>query len=302
MTLMDMHQLNVFAAVFRLRSFSRASEELHLSQPTVSEHVRRLEEDLDARLFDRVGRKVIPTREGELLYSRAVEIMEKFKGLREDLGAYKGEVKGELSIGASTIPGAHIIPAVAAEFREKYPEVFFNVAIEDSKKITDMVLEGRFLLGIVGAVMGRGQLEYTPVFEDTLVLAAHPSLVGKKKDISLDELYGLPLIMREEGSGTRKSMEQHLHAAGIALNNLNVAAVFGSTSAIKEAVKAGLGASVLSVHALGDDLRGGRIREVGIKGLRMKRSFYAVRHRRRSLPRQYLAFLEWLQRGSQGGK
>ncbi|MEJ2183283.1 MAG: selenium metabolism-associated LysR family transcriptional regulator [Nitrospirota bacterium] len=290
---MDVHCLRVFVSVFKNRSFTRASLELNLTQPTVSEHVRRLEEELETRLFDRMGRQVVPTAEAELLYERALEIIEKVRDIRAELGRFRGEVAGTLSVGASTIPGGYILPALMAGFGRKHPGVFFRVLIEDSRKITEMVLRGELLIGVVGARMSRTSIEYRAFLEDELVLAAAPGLLPKK-EITPAELPGVPLLLREEGSGTRKSTEEHLAAKGLALKDLTVSAVLGSTNAVTQAVRAGLGASVLSRLAIEDDLREGKVERIRIKGLRMPRSFFVITHRSRSLPAQYRAFLAYL--------
>lgn len=290
---MDIHHLRVFVSVFKNRSFSRASEELHLSQPTVSDHIKGLEDELRCRLFDRTGRKVIPTEEARVLYARAAEIIEKLDGVRAAIGRLTEEISGELVIGASTIPGAYIIPPLASKFKRMHPAVSFQVVIEDSKKITDMVSAHELLMGVVGARMEHGQLEHVPFVEDELVLAASPGLI-EKKAIQVKELLSVPVLLREEGSGTRKAMERHLAGKGVSTGALNVVAVLGSTDSIREAVKAGLGASVLSRIAIKDELKAGSLRAVKIKGLSIKRSFYIVTHKRRTLPKHYRAFLEYL--------
>jgi DNA-binding transcriptional LysR family regulator len=289
----DIHHLRVFSSVFKNRSFTRASEELNITQPTVSEHIKSLEEELGVLLFDRVGRQIIPTQEAELFYTRAVEIIEKLQDIKTGIGQLKGEVKGQLTIGASTIPGTYIIPTIAAEFKRRYAGISFQVIIEDSKKITDMLIGHELILGIVGAKMDKGKLEYQPFIDDELVLAAPPGMI-RKKTMAPGEIARIPFILREEGSGTRKTMLRYLSEEGIGLEDLNVSAVLGSTDSVKEAIKSGLGASILSRCALREELSTGSLVVVGTRGLRMKRSFYIVTHRRRALPAQYRAFLEHL--------
>ncbi len=290
---MDIHHLKVFLSVFKNRSFSMASGQLYLTQPTVSSHIKTIEDELECRLFDRVGRGIIPTKEAELLYIYASEIIEKFENIKIAIGRLKEEISGELIIGASTIPGTYIIPALAAEFRRKHPDISFQVVIEDSRKITDMILGHELLLGIVGAKMEYGKVEYQPFINDDLILVSSPMLLNKKT-ISVKELAGIPFLLREEGSGTRKMMEKHLSEEGISLRDLNVVALLGSTDSIKEAVKSGLGASILSKIAVKGELKAGTLKEIKIKELDMKRSFYIILHKRRTLPKHYHAFLDYL--------
>lgn len=290
---MDIHHLKVFASVYRNSSFSRATEELYLTQPTVSEHVKRLEEELQVKLFDRIGRRVVPTKEAELLYARAVEIIEKLKDIKTDMNRIRDEARGLLTIGTGTIPGTYIIPPLAAEFRKKYPEVFFQVVIDNSKKIMKMVTAGELLVGVVGTRISGGGLEYVPFVEDELVLAVPPRLLNKKT-ISIRELAGVPFLLREEGSGTRRTTEKYLLEKGVRLRDMNVVAVLGSTESVREAVKSGFGASFLSRFAIRDDLKAGVIEDVKIKGLRLKQSFYIITHKKRTLPGYHRAFLDYL--------
>jgi DNA-binding transcriptional LysR family regulator len=289
---MDLHHLKVFVSVYKNRSFSKASGQLHLTQPTVSDHIRSLEEELECRLFDRTGRAIIPTREAERLYPVASEVIEKVKDIKAAIGRMKEEIRGQLIIGASTIPGTYILPALASGFKKRYPDVSFQVVIEDSRRITDMVLGHELLVGVVGARMEQKKLDYQPLVDDELILAALPGLF--KKAVTTGELVKVPFIMREEGSGTRKTMEKYLAQKGIHPGDMQVAAVLGSTASVREAIKAGLGASVISRLAVKEELESGVLEEIKIKGLEMKRSFEIITHKRRTLPRHYRAFLEYL--------
>lgn len=290
---MEVHHLRVFVSVFKNRSFTAASRELHLSQPTVSEHVRVLEEELGTRLFDRAGRRVIPTREAEHIYSLAAEILQKMNDLGQALGRFKGEIKGMLKIGASTIPGTYLIPPLAAGFKARYPETSFEVVVEDSRTIAEMVAGHELLLGVIGTRIERGGLTYVPFMEDELVLVARPGLLGKGT-LSPSRLGEIPFLIREEGSGTRKTAEARLLEKGVNPGDLNVAAVLGSTASVKEAVRAGLGASIISRLAVKEDIEAGTIEEIRIRGISMKRTLYIITHKRRTLPRHYAAFLDYL--------
>lgn len=289
---MDLHHLKVFVSVYKNRSFSRASAEMHLTQPTVSDHIRNLEEELECRLFDRTGRAIIPTKEADRLYPVASEVIEKVREIKTAIGRMKDEIRGQLVIGASTIPGTYILPALASGFKKRYPGVSFQVVIEDSRKITDMVLGHELLVGVVGARMEEKKLDYRRFVDDELVLAALPGLF--KKAITTGELARIPFLLREEGSGTRKTMEGYLAGKGVQAGDLQVVAVLGSTASVIEAIKSGLGASIISRLAVREELREGVLEEIRIKGLDMKRSFDIITHKRRTLPKHYSAFLEYL--------
>jgi len=291
---MDIHQLRVFASVYKNRSFSRASEELHLSQPTISDHVKTLEETLNARLFDRLGRTIAPTKEALLLYPKAVELIEKLDAIRVSMKYSKEDAQGDIIIGASTSPGTYIIPRLTSEFRSLYPGVSFQVLIDDSKAITRQVLEHQILMGLVGARTEVKSLSFAPFMEDEIVFVGREELVPDKSQLAPEELKGLPFILREDGSGTRKTMEHYLSELDLPLEKLNVLGMLGSTAAIKEALKSGLAISALSRIAVAEELETGVLKEIKVRGLKMTRNFYVVTHKKRTLPRVLELFSEHL--------
>jgi DNA-binding transcriptional LysR family regulator len=289
----DIHQLRVFASVYKHRSFSRASEHLHLTQPTVSDHVKELEHELGCRLFDRLGRTIAPTKEADVLYVHAVEVFDKMDVLREALGTAKNEVSGLLVIGASTIPGTYVMPRVLAAFREKFPAVTFQIVVDDSRGIIDRVAQHEILLGIVGAQVADQSVSFLAFMDDELIVVAAPSFVPDGP-VTLADLLGLPLVLREEGSGTRIEMERILRDEGVSLQGAQIAGIFGSTDAVKQAVKAGFGIAMLSRVSVSDELSHGSLKEIPVQNLEMKRKFYIVTHKKRSLPLPYRVFLEHL--------
>ena len=129
---MEIHHLKIFASVYRHRSFTRASEELRISQPTISEHIKNLENSLDCTLFDRLGRSIMPTAVAEILYPKALQLLDDIDLIREEVSAAGTEIKGRLIIGASTIPGTYILPRAAHSFKKEHPEVAFDIRINDS--------------------------------------------------------------------------------------------------------------------------------------------------------------------------
>lgn len=291
---MDFHHLKVFVSVYGNRSFTRAAEKLHISQPTISEHIRNLESELNCKLFDRMGRTIVPTSEADLLYPKAQRILGDVCKLQDDLSSAFGQISGSLVIGASTIPGTYILPSMAADFKKMHKRVSFEILIDDSASITNMVLNHELLVGIVGARMESDHLEYAPFLDDELVLAAVPGLAAKK-NLSVEELGTLPFISREDGSGTRKTMEFFLAGKNMDMKDLDVVAVLGSSASVKEAVKAGLGVSILSRQAVRDEIERGVLQEIKIRGLMMRRKFFIINHKKRSLPVRYRTFLRAVQ-------
>lgn len=293
---MDIHHLRIFTTIYRLRSFSRASEALGISQPTISGHMKNLETELNVRLFDRVARTIIPTAHAELMYPRALEIIEAAQRLVQSVTSAEGAVRGQLVIGASTIPGTYLLPALAAALSHRYPDVSFEIRIADSREITNQVLRHELLVGVVGSAPSEDRLEYVPFMDDELILCASPSLtlppLTPKGDLSPAKLQDLPIVLRQEGSGTRQAMQRAFETGGVDLHTLRCIAVLSSTDAVKQAVKAGLGLSVLSRVAVADELRSGSIREVAVRGLHMKRQFFLIRHKKRDLPPPYREFFQ----------
>jgi DNA-binding transcriptional LysR family regulator len=290
---MDIHQLRVFTSVYKNRSFSKASEELYLTQPTISDHIKTLEEELDCKLFDRLGRTIIPTKEAEVLYSHALEIIERANTLKEVINQTKKEIKGELIIGASTIPGTYLLPSIMAAFQKKYPPVSFKIFISDSREIVDKVSKHELLLGIVGAKIGDEQTNYIPFIEDELIVISSPFLINNNT-ITLKELIQFPMVIREEGSGTRRETEKILDGKGLSLSDIKIGGIFGSTDAIKQAVKSGMGFSILSRFSVIDEIRHKTLKEIKLTDIQMKRKFYIVAHKKRTLPFLYNSFLEYL--------
>ena len=292
---MDLRQLEVFAAVVEARSFSRAAEALHLTQSTVSEHVRLLEEELGTRLFDRLGRQTLPTKAGELLCGYARRILQLTGEARQALGQFLGQLTGELAVGGSTIPGEYVLPALIGRFREKYPQISVSLVIQDTRGILDLLLAGRVELGVVGARLPHRSLEYTEFMPDELVVvvpAGHPWF--GRKVVALQDLRKEPLLVREQGSGSRHALEGALREAGVELAALRLVGEMGSTQAIKQAVKAGMGLSIISKRAVEEECRHGLLWCVKIRDLKFTRHFYIVVHRERTRSPLCQAFLDFL--------
>ena len=291
---MEIHHLKLFVSVYKNKSFTKASEKLHISQPTISEHIKNLEKSLNCKLFDRLGRSIMPTAEADVLYPKALRIIDDLDQIQEEITAAGARVKGKLVIGASTIPGTYILPRAAYSFKNQYPDVAFEILMEDSAKINSLILQHELLCGIVGAKITSDKLDYSPLIEDELVLVAVPKVLPSKS-ISLNKLATIPFLQREKGSGTRQTYENFL-AQKMSPADFNIIATLGSTSAVKQAVKEGLGVSVISRIAVQEELENKTLQVITIKNLKMKRKFYLVCQKKRTLPAQYLAFIKHLKK------
>jgi len=299
---MDLHRLEVFCKVYETKSFSRGGKACLLSQPTVSEHIRYLEAFLDVQLFDRLGRQVVPTRAGEILYDYARRMLNLRREAIRTLELYRGKMSGELELGGSTIPGQYILPSLIGRFKRSFADIRIKLVIADTMNITNMVLEGSLELGIVGARIKNSKLEYERLFDDQLVLATSPNhRWAERSSITLDELADAPFIMREQGSGTRMMMLGILEQAGFDPQKLKVVAEMGSTDAIRQAIKAEVGVSILSRRAIADELHFHQVLEIPIKDLSFSRHFYLVTHKNRSRSPLGEAFVDFLAENRDSG-
>ena len=291
---MDIRQLEVFCQVVKSGSFSRAAKALGLSQPTASEHIKILEEELGTRLFDRLGRRVQPTRAGLLLQGHAQRILQERDKAKTAIEEFLGIVRGHLTLGASTIPGGFLLPGMLGSFAERYPETTVNIQVLGSGRVVSGVLEGEFQIGFTGAQVPNSQLIYRFYARDELLLAvppAHP-LAGRKR-IRAEELEGVRLIVREEGSGTRSVAEDRLRDLGFEMRAGQVAAVLGNPQAVRTALRSGVGVAVVSRFAVREDLASGTLREVEIQGFECSREFFSVVHKARSLSPLARSFLDF---------
>jgi len=292
---MDLHRLEVFCKVYELKSFSRAGKACLLSQPTVSEHIRHLETHLKVRLFDRLGREVVATRAGEILYNYARRMLNLRREASRTLERYRGKMSGDLELGGSTIPGQYILPALIGRFKENFADIFIKLVIADTMEITNMILDGGLELGVVGAKMKNDKLQFDQLFDDELVLAVSPDhRWAKRSAIRLEELPQAPFIMREQGSGTRMTMLEILEQAGFDPQELKVVAEMGSTDAIRQAIRAKVGVSILSHRAIADELQFEQLCHIPVKGLSLTRQFYLITHKKRSRSPLGQAFVDYL--------
>ncbi len=280
----DLRQLEIFCRVVELSSFSKAAEAVHLAQASVSERIATLENMVGAKLLDRMGRTVTRTKAGELLYQHAQRLLEMKKAACLEMQDFLGVKEGEIRIGGSTIPGEYILPKVIGRFSKEYPRITVTLTVADSEEIETRVLEGEFELGVIGRKSSNKNLANHELWRDEMVLAL-PSTHrwAGKKEVFIQEVIQEPFISRELGSGTLKSMEPYLQGAGLmGVDSLKIVARLGTSTAVKEGVKAGLGISILSAVALETELKVGVLKALRLKGIPMFRYFYLIRDKRRT--------------------
>ena len=280
---MDLRRLQVFVKVYECKSFSRAADEVLLSQPTVSGHIKSLEDFLGIRLFDRLGREIMPTSGADMLYGHARRILAQVEEASGAMDAFLGLYRGKLKVGGSTIPGEYILPSVLGRFRQINPQVQTTIFISDTGQIADMVREGELEAGMVGAAWNNDKLIFEPVMEDLITLAAWPGHPLAGRSLGIKELTKLQVILRKPTSGTHMFVGKALEKAGLEPSDLQVAARMGSTMALLQGIRAQVGVGFLSRLAIVDDLAEGRLVELEVKGLDLKRCFYIVTRKDRTL-------------------
>jgi DNA-binding transcriptional LysR family regulator len=295
---MDLHRLEVFCKVVELKSFTRAAEAVFLSQPTVSEHIRSLEETAGTKLIDRLGREVVPTQAGLILYRYAQQLLQLQREAVQALHQYRGRLAGHLCLGASTIPGTYILPVLIGTFKASYPDIQLTLRIANSRLTAQEVLSGDLELGVVGARWNEGGLEWEKIFADELVLAIYPEHPwAGRASVSLAELQQEPFILRERFSGTRGVMAQILEEQGFDPGELRVVAEMGSTEAVRQSIKARIGISILSRRAVAEDIDRGTLIALPLAGIEMHRPFYLITRKNREHSPLCTVFLQHLRTG-----
>lgn len=292
---MDLHKLAVYCKVIELKSFTRAAEAMFLTQPTISEHIRALEQETGQHLINRLGREIRVSEAGNILYNYARKMLHLQQEALEALGHYSGNMAGRMAIGAGTIPGAYILPEKIGAFKKRYPDITITLRIAPSRTIAGEILSSELEMGILGAQWREAGLIWREIFSDELIVAVaadHP-WAGERK-ITLQQLTTEPFIMRDHLSGTRKAVAQILEQHGLNPAHLHVVAEMGSTEAIRQSVKAGIGISILSSQAVRDDIAHGSLVEVAIEDVRMIRPFYMVTRKNQAISPLCTAFIESL--------
>jgi DNA-binding transcriptional LysR family regulator len=271
---MDVRDFEVFLAVAKHLHFSHAGDEVHLSQPSVSVRIRRLEEELQTKLFEQIGRKVKLTEAGRILEPYARRVVTSMEDSRNAVEEYRGLAKGSLRIGASTTPGMYIVPRLIARFKNMFPKIAVSLNIKNTRQVEEDIIKDVFDLGFVGGHLISNEIETYSWLTDELVLIAPPNhpLSGRKK-IKLNDLTKETLIIRETGSATRAEVEKHLP-----LLNFPMEAILelGNPEAVKQVVREGLGIAFLSRFAIEMELKAKSLAVLNVEGLSIHRELKII--------------------------
>lgn len=273
---LSIRQLQVFVTLVEHGSFTRAARHLGLSQSTVSGHIADLERRLGMRLVGRERSGVTPTGAGEVLLKPARDALRAERNARMAATELSGVLRGSLTLGGSTIPAGYVVPDLVRRFHRKHEGIRVHLMTGDSSEIVEFVAGGDVDVGIVGARPRQRGLQVASIAEDELVLIVPQSHeFAGRRSVTTDDVLVQPMVVREEGSGTRKTMFDAL-GADVSENELDVVCRVGSTEAVKAFVRAGLGVSFVSSLAVKDEQAAGALVVVPVKGLRVRRKFHLV--------------------------
>jgi DNA-binding transcriptional LysR family regulator len=279
--MIDLNTINIFLTVAELSSFSAAGRKLNLSQPAISQAVHNLERRFGVQLFIRQGRSVRLTEAGQLLQGFGQELLTSANRVEEMMNSLQGTVVGEMTIGCSTTSGKYLLPGLIARFRQRFPQLRINVMVSSREAVIKKLITGDFPLGVSSKRIEHSDLEYQDFYTDDVILIVPK---GHRwagfRHVYPDDLLEEPIILREDVAGTREVMLEGLRQHDILPDMLNIAMTLGNAEAIEMAVEEGLGISFVSRLAAARGLELGRIVEVEVQGMPLKRKIFLVRNRR----------------------
>ncbi|MCB8816589.1 selenium metabolism-associated LysR family transcriptional regulator [Desulfosporosinus shakirovi] len=275
--------MRLFAQVVEEQSFTMVARKLGISQPAVSNQIRAFEEKLGVKLLYRKGKGFALTPEGETVHRHTLHMLDEWSELMREIGDSEKLMSGKVHIGASHIPGEYLLPIYLAAFRKQYPEIKFKLSIGDSLEMAEKVLAHEVDFAVVGAIFDTEKITSEFWLKDELgfVISSDNPLCANQS-IELESLREDPMIIRETGSGHRRAFEEALTKQGLDLNDFNIALEVGSTEAVKNAVRSGIGYSFLSKHALESCEKQGLV-WANVKDFYIERGFYLLTRRNKPL-------------------
>ena len=285
--------MKVFVSVAKNLSFTKASQELFISQPSVTKHIQELETLYQTRLFERMGNSISLTDAGRVFLEHSKRILDDYGRLAYEMSLLRNDHSGELRLGASTTIAQYVLPPLLAQFIDKFPQVSLSLFSGNSAQVEKALQEHRIDLGLVEGNVRQQTLKYTPFLRDELVAVVNThSRWSERDELELDDLYHIPLVLRERGSGTLDVVVAALQAHHIKLTDLPVRMYLGSTESIKLFLENSDCLGILSVRSISRELFSGRFKVLDIKGLSMHREFdfIQLQGQDNGLPAQFMDF------------
>ncbi len=270
-------RLNVFYVVAKRLSFTKAAEELFITQPAVSKHIHEIEIFYKCQLFERNGTRIKLTSAGKILLKYTEDIFNIHRNIEFELSALTQNINGTLRIGASTTVAQYFLPKHLASFKEKFPELKIALSVNNTEQIENLLLENKIHSAIVEGYSKRKNIKYVPLIKDEIVLCTKISnSICKKNSISLNELQKLPIVMREGGSGSREVITKALQKVGISYSSLNIDMEFESTESIKSYVLHSNSFAFLSIASIFKELKHAELKIIDVENLEIGRPFYFI--------------------------
>ena len=267
-------RLKVFDTVAKRLNFTKAANELNITQPAVTKHIKEIELNLNIKLFERNGTKIKLTKAGEILLKYTEEIFAIYQKMEFEIGQLQEKQKGTLRLGASTTIAQYVLPPILAEFRKRFPEIQLSLVIQNSEKIEDLLANHKIDVGLIEAQIKNRTFHYFPFMKDEIVLVSRQKhSISTKNNIKLDDLKHIPLVFREPGSGTLETIDLALKSNNLKLNELNIEIQLGSTESIKSYVLHSDALAFLSIHSILHELKNQTLTVIDIRNLDIEREF-----------------------------
>jgi DNA-binding transcriptional LysR family regulator len=287
---MECRDLQVFLSVASHLNYTRAGEELNLSQPSVSVRIRQLETELGLKLFEQLGKKVALTDAGQLLAPYARRVIAAVDDARHAMEELQGLERGSLRIGASTTPGMYLVPQMVAEFKRRHPKIEIHLGSKDTREVEDGVLRNEFDFGFVGGHLATAEVTAIPWLIDELLLVVPPShALARQKAVKKTDLRKEKFILRESGSATRAAILNQLTESNLELTTIME---MENPESVKKAVQSGLGIAFISKFAVATELKAKTLVSVALQDLKIKREMKIVHRQDKHLSRAARAFIE----------
>jgi LysR family transcriptional regulator, transcriptional activator of the cysJI operon len=287
---MDVRDLQVFLSVSKHLNYTRAGEEINLSQPSVSVRIHQLESELRVKLFEQLGKKVVLTDAGQLLVPYANRVIAAVDDAHHAVDELQGLERGSLRIGASTTPGMYLVPQVVARFKRSHPKIDIHLRIKDTREVEDGVLNNEFDFGFVGGHLAAAEVSAHAWLTDELLLVVSPDhRLRNKKAVRKQDLEGESFIVRESGSATRATIVTQLQQANFELETV---IEMENPESIKKAVQSGLGIAFISKFAIATELKAKTLTAIRVRDLTINRELKIVHRKDKHLSRAAVAFIE----------
>lgn len=293
---MNLKQLESFSYIIETRSFSQAASKLYLTQPTISSHIALLEKELNCQLLIRTTKDVSPTEDGKKLYIYAKQILRLQRSILEEFNILNEDEKPVITLGASSIPEQYILPEILPKYLKKN-KIEFKISQGDSFDVIHKVINKEAEIGLVGTEIENSNLIFEPFFKDKLVIVTpvrDKYLKMKNEGFHLNDLLKEPIIIREEGSGTRKEMKEFLKHMNVDIKDLNVIATLNSIEAIKKSIQNNMGISIMSNLSVKDYVDDNRVLVFDFEEESIYRNLYIVRHKEMYMSKVALKFIKFM--------